>query len=265
MFFSNKNAIVLFLLVSLFSCKTAEEIRREKVVDSMEIQMVQFNKVNGDITVRLQEIEERLGMLRGELEKSGYDQKEINIRNSSDLNAQILVLREGFSNVSKMSEENNSQIKLQREDFNEQKNYLKKILKSLTGISSKQKRAEMNSYDGAMADYRAGKYTLAKGQLQALLNDKSVRGKRRARLFHNLGMVAFIKKDYNSALTYFSKLFTKYPNVSYNPNGLLYLGKSFMKLKKNDEARHTFMELTSRYPKSSSGKKAKKLLKKLKK
>ena len=58
-----------------------------------------------------------------------------------------------------------------------------------------------------MYDYKKGRYSAAKGKLESLLSGKKVSGTKRARTIHNLGMIAYIQKDNNAALTYFSKAF----------------------------------------------------------
>ena len=255
-----ENILKLFLKVGLFSliaftfqsCKTAEQIKREKLVDTMAFQIKETQTLNAGRTVKMQQIEDLLTKLQGRLEQSVYSQKQAQEIEIRKIESDVAVLKENFATMQ------NQMDKISR-DLTEQKQYINKVLKLLKTATA----PPLTPYNKAMSSYRKKQYTKAKPLLLKLLNNKKIKGNKRARVYHNLGMVSFIKKDYQKALVYFSKLYTNYPKASYNSNGLLYLGKSFQKLKQIEQARQTFKELIEKYPKSSSAKNAKKILKKL--
>ena len=76
-------------------------------------------------------------------------------------------------------------------------------------------------------------------------------------------MIAFMDKQDEKALVYFSKLFTQYPKSPYIRNGLLFLGKTFKRSGQVEEAKETFNQLVSQFPKTRQAKEASKLLKAL--
>ncbi|HLE13079.1 MAG: hypothetical protein A2504_07275 [Bdellovibrionales bacterium RIFOXYD12_FULL_39_22] len=243
------NLTVLLFFLFFFGCKTAEEIQREQLVDSLAVQMVESQKINADSSVKLQSIEELITQLRGSLEQSSYAQRTAMQTEIQNINEDIVLLKEENKTLQDALED-------LKKDLVEQKKYITQVLNSLNKISA----PRTSSYDQAIANYKSGKYKTAKGEILALLEDKSITGDRLARLYHNLGMIEYFQKNYQNALVYFSKLFTDFPNASYNSNGLLYLGKSFLELNKKEEAAQTFNELMSKYPKSESARKAKALL-----
>ncbi len=242
----------LILGTTLCSCKTAEEIKREELVDSLAVQMVESQKINADSSVKLQSIEELITQLRGSLEQSSHAQNMTMQTEIKSIKEEIVLLKEQNKSAQ-------ATIDALKSEMSEQKAFLTKVLNSLNKIST----TPSTSYDQAMADYKNNKYKAAKSGMQALLNDKTVTGDRLARIYHNLGMIEFSQKNYQNALVYFSKLFTDFPNASYNPNGLLFLGKSFQELDKKEEAIQAFNELLRKYPKSPSATKAKVILAKL--
>ena len=77
--------------------------------------------------------------------------------------------------------------------------------------------------------------------------------------------IEYINKNFDNALIYFSKVYTKYPKSSFAPNALLHIGLTFKKQNKNDNALAAFKEVIKNYPKSSQANTAKNHLKILQK
>jgi len=115
-----------------------------------------------------------------------------------------------------------------------------------------------------MDEYGKGRYAQAKGILLKLLEDKSIKGARKARVIHNLGMIAYMDKEFDKGLVYFSRLFTEFEKSGYNKNGLLYLARSFEKLGQKEQAVQTLNELINRFPDAKQVKNAKEMLNRLK-
>lgn len=257
-----KWTLVLLTALLLFSgCKTQEQIAQGQMVENLNLQVVESQKLNAEATVRMQQLEERMSSINGQVEESGHKRKELTQTKMKEINDKLLVLEENNRSL-------NTEIASIKLSLKEQKVYLEKVLKSLSKISksktkSKAVKKKQSPYDTAMAAYKRGKYKNAKSMLQELLNKKRVKGSKRARVLHNLGMSSFILKEDDQALIYFSKLFTDYSKSNYNKNGLLFLSKSFIRMKKNNEAKDTLKELITRFPKSKQTSEAKKLLKKL--
>ena len=113
-----------------------------------------------------------------------------------------------------------------------------------------------------MGLYRRAKYAQAKSILLDLV-DKKFSETRKARVIHNLGMIAYMDKENDKALAYFSRLFTEFPKTGYNKNGLMFLAKTLQRMKKNEEAKQALNELITRFPKAKQVAQAKKMLKQL--
>lgn len=252
-----KWTILLLVIISLNSCKTQEEIAQGQMVENLNLQVSESQKLTAEATVRMQQLEERMNNITGQVEESGHQQKMTVQNQIKELKDKVIVLEENNKNL-------NSEVESLKSTVDEQKTYLDKVLKSLTKMSAPKAKAKkkVSAYDKAMATYKKGKYKEAKAMLQNLLKTK-LSGSRRSRVLHNLGMSSYLLKQDDQVLIYFSKLFTDFPKSGYNKNGLLFLGKSFQRMKKNEEAKQTFNELLTRFPKAKQSSEAKKLLAKL--
>lgn len=256
--------LMLIILLSLGACKTQEEIQREQMVDNLSIQMVENQKLTADSKVRLQGIEERLGMLTGQVEDTTHDTKQQLLSQLSSLTEKVTLLEEKDKNSQIVLDVTQKRLTSIEEQLKTQDKYLKKLLATLSGKTKKgSSKKKLSKYDSAMRDYKKGRYKEAKVKLEALATSKRIKGKKKARVLHNLGMISFIQKDDNSAMAYFGKLFSNFPRSNYNANGMLFLSKSFMRQNQNDQAKQTLEELIKRFPKSKKVKEAKKLLSKL--
>ncbi|MCO4793267.1 MAG: tetratricopeptide repeat protein [Bacteriovoracaceae bacterium] len=255
-----KTSIPLIILLIVFSsCKTQEEIQREQLVDNMSLQMIQGQKGQAEMTVKFQSMEEQITLLRGELEQKGYNQEQKRQNEFKGIEDRVLLLEESQKDVTE-------KMTAVQKQLEENKSFLEKVLKALKGKSSRPKTKKVkyqSPYWAAMESYKAGKYKVAKNQLLGLLNKKKVKGNKKARVLHNLGMIEYMNKKNDDALVYFSKLFTEFSKSGYNKNGLLHMGKTFKRLGRKDDAKQTLEELLKRFPKAKQSKEAKKLLKKM--
>ena len=262
------NNLKLYFLMALMglnssSCTTQADIQREQTVDAMKLQMVQSQQHTGEHLVKIEDIQQQIAQLRGAIEEGGHEQKEslkVTIKQMED---RLLFVEES----NKMLKENLESVRTQ---LKEQKDFLAKVLKTLESaskspkkIANKKKGKKKSSYDKAMGLYKIRHYTKVRPIFIELLKDKKIKGNKRARIYHNLGMIQFVKKKNEDALIYFSQLFTEHPKASYNANGLLYMAKAFQRLKRKEESKQTLEELIKRYPKAKQIKEAKAILKKL--
>ena len=249
--------LMLAALLSTTACKTQEQIQREQVVDNISIQMVENQKLTAGANVRLQNIEERLGMLTGQVEDTNHSTKQELTKQVEELKAKIALLEEKDKSNDERLTKIDSQLK-------QQDSYLQKLLKTLSSKTSKRSSKKKSTpYQEAMKAYTSGDYKKAQVLLEKLEGQNKIKGKQRARILHNLGMSSYINKNNNDATVFFSKLFTEYPKSNYNANGLLYLSKTLQRLKQNEQAKQTLEELIKRFPKSKRVKEAKSLLAKL--
>ncbi len=246
--------LIPFTVLAVFvlsGCKTQEEIRREQLVDNLGVQMVQSQKLVADTTVTIQNLEDRIGSLTGkldELDRNSQVQLQTQVDN---LNQRITLLEESNKSLQAKTEE--------------QSKYLQEVLGTLKNLSSGSggSKKKLNDYDQAMEDYGKGRYGTAKPILVKLLADKNIKGAKQARVIHNLGMISYMDKEYDKSLVYFSRLFTDHEKSGYNKNGLLFLARTFDKLKQKEQAKQTLNELISRFPTAKQVKTAKEMLEKL--
>jgi len=250
---------LLFTLMTVTSCKTTEDIRREQIVENLSLQMVQTQKLTAETTIKIQDLESRIMKLTGQLEETGHEQKEV--LGNAENRLKFQEEREK-SLQEKISSLESKVVELSKQGA-EQKKFIDKVLKSLNKISPTKGGKTLSPYQQAMNDYRRGRYKKAKVQLSELYNNKKIKGKRKARITHNLGMISYMDKNYKEALVYFSKLYTSFAKTSYASNGLLFLAKSFKELNQKEESKQTLQQLITQYPKSKQVAEAKKILKKL--
>lgn len=251
-------------LIIFGSCKTQEEIQREQMVDNLSIQMVENQKLTAGSKVRLQNIEERLGMLTGKVDETNHSTKEQLSKEVQLLRDKVVLLEERDKSNQSTMDITQKRLTGVEDQLVKQDKYLKKVLATLAGGKAiKKSSKKVSAYNSAMYDYKKGRYKSAKRKLEALESNKKIKGKKRARVLHNLGMIAYTNKDNNSSTAYFGKLFTEFPKSGYNANGLLYLAKTFKRMKQKDQSKQTLEELIRRFPKSKKVKEAKALLAKL--
>lgn len=239
----------VFLLTSCF--KTAEQIKREEMMDSMAVQMVDNQKLTSDVNQKIQSMEERLANLAGELETTGHNVKSSSEERFKSLEADLKIVKEQFSKL-------DQNYKVLESSMLEQKQYLEEVLKVLSDLSKakpekkgKADKAQKKSpFEEAVAQYRAKDYKAAKPALSELVSKKALKKSEMTDALFFLGMISYDEKNYQDALVYFSKLFTDYPNSVLNANGLLHMARSFAKLKQNEQAEQAYETFIEKYPKS---------------
>jgi len=260
---------IFLMLLLLAGCKTAEQIKREKMVTNLSMQMVEGQKINANSSARLINLEEKISELKGEVEENSHLTQEKFKTSFKKMTEEIRTLQENQRVLNEfMQKQEKSGLALQAQ-LKKNKIYLDKLLTSLAKVTAPKKtkakkRKKRTPYNEAMWNYRHRRYTKAKKQLQNLLASKRIKGNSRARVLHNLGMIQYMAKKYDESKVYFSRLYTEHPKAPYNPNGLLFLGKIFQNTKETEQAKQTFSVLIKSYPKAKQSKEAKKILAQLK-
>ncbi len=248
---------LILSLIAFAGCKTREDIAREQMIDNMSMQMVDGQKLNADFSVRLQGIEDRISNLSGNMEETQHT-------TTVTLNDKIKTLEEKITILETTQTKNTASLEAIQKEMASQKEYIQEVLGTLKNLSQKKSKPKkvVSPYDNAMELYRKGSYAESKNVLLGLLNDK-LPATQKARVIHNLGMIAYMDKENDKALAYFSRLFTEFPKTGYNKNGLMFLAKTLQRMKKNEEAKQALNELISRFPDAKQVAQAKELLKKL--
>ena len=254
----NKHLLLLIALTfTLVGCQTQEQIRREQMIDNLSMQMVQNQQLTASTTVKLQNLEEQLSLLTGEVENKEYQQM-------MSVQSEFRTIKEKVELMEALTKTQADEIGKLRSEVSAQKKYLDDILKTLSALSGeggkKKSSKSLSPYETAMGHYTKGRYAQAKPLLINLEKDSKIKGNQRSRVLHNLGMIAYMDKNWGQAQGYFGQLITEFPDASQVRNGLLFIAKSFKEDKKSEEAKQMCQELIRRFPKSKQAGEAKKLL-----
>jgi TolA-binding protein len=262
---SSKILLLAILLIS--ACKTQEDIRREKTMENINEKISQTQQSNANTSTRFQIIEDQVAKLTGSIDElthnKGQDQKD------------FLLLKEKVTQLDETNRKQNEYIKQLNEKLNDQTKYIEQVVKSLAELSEKankeeepKKKDEKNStkeatIKSAIVKFKANHLSDAKEILEEQLENKKLKSKDKAMALYYLGLIEFKSKKYEESKVYFSKLFTEYPDSTYNPSALLNLAKTFSLLKSHEEAKQTIEELISRYPKTKEAQEGAKIKSKL--
>lgn len=253
---SSRIILFLALVISLSGCKTQEDIRREKTVETLNEQVVQTQKSTANANSRFNTLEEQISKLNGLVE-------EVNHNKQQDIRENAL-LKERLGNIEETNKKQNEYIKELNEKIQEQSSYIEQVIKSLSAMTEQQKEApkkkdsknessddsEVASVKNGIAQYKEKNYEDAKAIFLEILNAKKSKKKDKEASAHYLGQIEYRNKNYEEAKVYFSKLFSENPDSSYGASTLLGLAKSFIQLKAKDEASQSIDELVARFPKS---------------
>ena len=255
-----KKVILLSGLILFCSCKTREDIAREKMVHQLNNQVKDGQKIQVDSFSRIQDLETKITQLTGQIEEGDHQTKQ-------GMNTEFKLVVERLSLMEEKHKAFESKLKTQG-------NYIKDVLAALKDLSRKKSRSskkkkgkgkgkKLTTYSKALINYKAKKFkTARKLFIKALENDK-LKSNQKSRTLHNLGLIEFTNKNYQESLIFFGRLFSAYPKSRYNQRGLLYMAKSFINLKNPDQAKETIKNLISLFPKSKQIKEANKLLRTL--
>jgi TolA-binding protein len=263
--FKMKKFLFAALVLNFVGCKTTEEIRREQMVDNISLQMVQSQQMTAEATVKLNALEERLGLLTGQVEVQEY-------QTIQETQKELTQLKERMGVIENQNRSTQSELERIQSQLNEQKKFMDELMKTLSTLTEKKSApssaaksasAGGSLYEQAMEDYQRGRYPQSKAKLEQLLNNNQVKGNQRSRTLHNLGMIAWMDKQDDKAQVYFSRLLTEHADSPQVRNGMLFLGKSFHRAKQSNEAKQVLQELIKRFPDANQVKEAKTLLAKL--
>lgn len=265
-----KNALLIlsiFSLVSLVSCKTQEDIRRDKTVDSMNEQLAQTQQSTAAINTRFTNLEESLAKLNGQIEEVVHA-KQVETNDNAKLLERISALEDSTKKQAEI-------IQTITDKLAEQSKYIDQVVKTLTELSTESKepaskkkdakevkeedKIEIPSIKVAQTKFKTGKLPEAREDFSAIADAKKSSKKDREIATLYLGMIEYKQKNFDDAKVYFSKLFTDNPDSTMAPQALIHLARIFIKQKSKDEARQSLDELISRFPKSKEASEANRL------
>jgi TolA-binding protein len=258
----------LTFLGALTACKTQEDIRRDKSVETLNEQITQTQKSTANAGSRFMAIEEQVARLQGQVEEVSHN-KQQDIKEAA-------LLRERLSTLEETNKKQNELIKTISEKIQEQSSYIEQVIKSLSSLTDQQKGSsskkkelqndaadestpEVASVKSALASFKAKDYEAAKSTFLEVLKAKKVKKKDKEASFYYLGQIEYKDKNYEESKVYFSKLFSENPESSLAAPALLGLAKSFIQLKSHEEATQSLDELITRFPKSKEAVEAAKI------
>lgn len=251
--------ISLLLLTSCF--KTAEEIKREKAIDQ---QLAQSSKIIAELSSQISELKGGLATTSGQIEEIDHKNQQNSEFQASTLNENIKQLSEQVKILTDANTKTQAELKKLRSEVISQKKFIQKVTGTLSKIGAspvKSSGSNKGLLKQAHTAFEKNQQKKAKKLYQQVLTEAKISNAKKNHVYYNLGLLEYWNKKYNDALVYFSKIYTKYPKSSFAPGSLLYIGRSFKKLGKKDEAKATFEELIKKYPKKKQAESAKKELK----
>lgn len=250
---------LLALPLLLSSCfKTAEEIRIEKQRDT---QIKQSSQMVAELTLQVSDLQTKLANTTGQIEEVEHNSKTKTEETTMTFTQTIASLSEQVKILTQENEQNKVKLASLEKDFESQKKYIKSVNRTLGKIAGPTKKSSSNKLKSAHKAFEKNHQKKAIALYLEVLNEGKINARQRNHVRYNLGLLYYWRKDYGNSLTYFSKIYTKYPKSSWASKCLLYIARSFKGQKKLAEANATYSELIAKYPKSSSAKKAKKEVK----
>lgn len=249
-----KIVLYICLCVLLTSCfKTAEEIKREQMVDQMSVQLEQSSKLVAELTQQVNYLQSKLDSKFGDLEekqhieKSAETQKaETFMQTTSQIAAQVVALQNEV-------EQNKKTIASLETQLNSQKKYISKVNTALGGIAGSSSGDKLKDAHTLFEKNQLGDAMKA---YEDVLAENKINAAQKNHVYYNMGLIHYRNKKYDDALVLFSKIYTKYPTSSWAPRSLLFIARSFEKQGKKAEAKATYQELLKKYAKSAQAKSA---------
>jgi TolA-binding protein len=247
-----KPPVLLIVLSLSASCiKTASQVQREKRFENMSEQMTDSQTLVADMIAQMKDLQGQLDNMNGRIEEFEHKQRQIDPVALKAMNENLTVL----SNQRQNDSDQLSQIQA---ELKEQRSFIEKVTSSLSTMN--QKKGPKEELNEALQLVKYNKFSVARPKLLGLLEGKELTAGDQNKALHGLGRTEFYTKNYEKALVYFSKIFSKYPKSSLAPNSLLFIGKALQELGKKDEAKEAFAKLTEDYPNAREVKEAKKYL-----
>jgi TolA-binding protein len=248
--------IALFAL-STACIKTADQVEREKRIESMNEQMKDSQTLVADLLAQNKSMQTQLNKLNGRLEELEHRQKQVNPENIHRMNETLNVMK------SKQDTDSAQLVQIQNE-IKEQRAFLEKVTQSLASAKEAPKAGKKKS---AKADLEEGleyikhdTYADARTTLEALIDHPDLTPGEKNKVLYGLGKTEYYSGNSDKALVYFSKIYTKFPKASLAPSSLLFIGRSLAKLGKKDEAKEAFLKVIEDYKGSKEANEAKKEL-----
>ncbi|MBA2405364.1 MAG: tetratricopeptide repeat protein [Bdellovibrionales bacterium] len=243
-----------FLLVLTVSCiKTAEQVQRERRVESMSEQMRDSQGLVADMVSQMKDMQGQLDKLNGRMEEMEHKNKKL------DPDA-INKMNENVNLVKNQQEAQGAQLLQIQNELKEQRAFIEKVTANLSNASSNKPQKKNAKEELAQAINLVYKhdYKDARSELEPLIDHPDLSPGDKNKVFYNLGKVEYSTKNYEKGLVFFSKIFSNYPKSSLAPSSLLFIARCLKKMNKKEEAKEAFAKVIEDYADTSEAKEAKK-------
>lgn len=250
-------SVLALLLISTSCIKTADQVNREKRFEAMSENMKDSQGLLADVVTQMKDMQSQLDKMNGKIEELEHRQKGVDPQALQKMSENVNLLQT-------QQQSDSEQLSKIQAELKEQRAFLEKVTASLSSMGSEKPRASSKKKSAkaelseALELVKDGKYSEAKSELESLIDAEGLTPGDNNKIMHGLGRIEYYTKNYEQALVYFSKVYTKYPKASLAPNSLLYIAKSLKKLGKKDEAKEAFTRVAEDYPGSKESAEAKK-------
>lgn len=266
------STLVLGLGLLCTSCQTSEDIRRQRMVDDLSMQVNKTSEESKKSTVttsqQLQDLQDQIKTVSGQYEGILQQQVQTDAERSEQLQKLdervqalesyiqevIETLKKMDANGSGKSGKNGKGSKKNGENVND---------KNDKNDKSSNDSKESSNYNKGLSAFQKGNYKEAKQLLEGVLGQSGITAAQKNIIQHHLGVVEYQQGQYEKSIIYLSKIYTQYPNSTLAPSALYNIGRSLVKMGKKSEAKLTYQELIKKYPKCEFIGSANKALKEL--
>jgi TolA-binding protein len=244
-----------FLLVLSISCiKTAEQVNREKRVESMSEQMKDSQGLVADMVTQMKDMQGQLDKMNGRIEEIEHHNKQLDPQSISKMNENMTLMK------SQQDSQSAQLLQIQNE-LKEQRAFIEKVTANLgqsTSGAKSQKKSAKSDLAHAFELIKKDAYSEAKSELETLIDHPDLSPGDQNKVFFGLGKIEYYTKNHEKSLVYFSKLYSKYPKSSLAPSSLLFIGRCLEKMGKKEEAKEAFAKVIEDFAGSKEAKEAKK-------
>ena len=251
--------LIFFSMLALtFSCiKTAEQVEREKRMETMSEQMKDSQGLVADMVSDLKELKNQINKLNGRLEELEHKNGQMSPETLTKMNETVTMLKA-------QQETSSTQLNQIQNELKEQRAFIEKVTTSLSsqssGASKSQKKRAKNELNHALELIKKDAYADARAELEPLIDHSDLTPGEKNKVLFGLGKVEYFTKNHEKSMVYFSKIFSRFPKASLAPACLLFIGRNLEKMNKKEEAKEAFTKVIEDYPGTSEAKEAKKEL-----
>jgi TolA-binding protein len=246
-------SFVLLLVLTVSCIKTAEQVNREKRVESMSEQMKDSQGLVADMMTQMKDLQSQIDKMNGRMEELEHNQKKL------DPEA-INKMSENMAIVKTQQDTQTAQLAQIQNELKEQRTFIEKVTSNLSQASSSksQKKNAKSELAEALDHIKTDDYSAARSGLEPLIDDPELSPGDHNKVFFGLGKVEYYTKNHEKSLVYFSKIYSKFPKSSLAASSLLFIGRNLEKMGKKDEAKEAFAKVTEDYAGTKEAKEAKK-------